>query len=85
MNSGFPPFWIEMSLASYLVVYIFHNREYECSNDSDFNTGNKCLTFVLLNQCYQYHKLSKAISKLYRSHPQLIKGLKTLLQQDILD
>ena len=39
-----------------------------CSHVDDFNTRNKCLTDKLLKQGYQYHKLRKPFSKLYRQH-----------------
>ena len=35
------------------------------SHDTDFNTRNK-LTAKLLNQCYWYYELRKAVSKFYR-------------------
>ena len=45
------------------------------------------LTAYLLKQGYRYHKIRKALSKLYHRHSGLIvkynTGLKTLLQQGI--
>ena len=53
------------------------------SDVDDFNTRNKVLTAKLLRQGYRYHKLSKAFSKFYRRHFDLVSkynvGLKTLL------
>ena len=58
-----------------------------CSHVDDFNTRNKCLTAKLLKQGYRYHKLSKAFSKFYRRHYELISkfnvGLKSLLHQGL--
>ena len=60
------------------------------SHVTDFNTRNKLLTAKLLNQGYQYHKLSKAFYKFYkfyRCHSDLVSefnvGLKPLLQQGL--
>ena len=57
------------------------------SDVDDFNTRNKVLTAKLLRQGYRYHKLSKAFSKFYRRHFDLVSkynvGLKTLLLQGI--
>ena len=57
------------------------------SHVTDFNTPNKLLAAKLLNQGYQYHKLSKAFFKFYRRHSDLISkfsvGLKSLLQQGL--
>ena len=54
-----------------------------CSHVDDCNTRNKCLTAKLLRQGYRYQKLSKAFSKFYRRHYELISkfnvGLKSLL------
>ena len=59
----------------------------ECSHLEYFNARNKCLTAKLLKQGYQYHKLRKAFSKLYRQHYELISkfnvGLKCLLHQGL--
>ena len=59
------------------------------SHVTDFNTRNKLLTVKLLNQGYRYHKLRKAFSKFYRRHSDLVSkfnvGLKSLLQQDLLE
>ena len=59
------------------------------SHVDDFNTRNKCLTAKLLKQGYRYHKLRKAFSKFYRRHYELISklyvGLKSLLQQGLLE
>ena len=56
------------------------------SHVTDFNNRNKFLTAKLLKQGYRYHKLSKAFSKFYRSHFELIEkyhvSLK-LMQQGI--
>ena len=58
-----------------------------CSHIEDFNVRYKCLTAKLLKQGYQYHKLRKAFSKLYRRHYELISkfkvGLKSLLHQGL--
>ena len=57
------------------------------SHATDFNTRNKLLTAKLLNQVYRYHKHSKAFSKFYRRHFDLVSkfnvGLKSLLQQGL--
>ena len=49
------------------------------------NTRNKLLTAELLNECYRYHKLCQAFSKIYKRHFDLVSkfsvGLKYLLQQ----
>ena len=45
------------------------------SHVTDFNNRNKFLTAKLLKHGYRYHKLSKAFSKFYRSHFELIKNL----------
>ena len=42
------------------------------SNADDFNTWNKVLTAKPLRQRYRYHKLRKALSKLYRWHFDLV-------------
>ena len=56
-----------------------------CSHVEDFNVRNKCLTAKLLKQDYRYHKLRKALSKIYRRHYELISkfnvGIKSLLHQ----
>ena len=46
-------------------VYILQHISFArvCSCVDDFNTRNKYLTFTLLKQGYQYHKLHKAFSK----------------------
>ena len=58
-----------------------------CSYNSEFNIRNHFLNANLFKQGYQYHKICKAISKLYHGHSELIVkytiDLKTLLQQDI--
>ena len=36
---------------------------------------NKCLTAILLQQGYRYHKLRKTFSKFYRIHYELIDAL----------
>ena len=60
------------------------------SHVADFNARNACsfdLTAKLLQQGYQYHKLRKTFSKLYRRHYELVSkfsvGLKTLLHQSL--
>ena len=57
------------------------------SHVADFNIRNELQTAKLLNQGYRYHKLSKAFSKFYRRHSDLVSkfniGLKSLLQQDL--
>ena len=54
---------------------------------TDFNNRNKFLTAKLLKQGYRYHKLSKAFSKFYHRHFELIEkyhvSLKKLMQQCI--
>ena len=54
---------------------------------ADFNTCNILLTQKLLKQGYQYHKLHKTFSKLYRRYYNLISkfvtGLKSLLHQGL--
>ena len=56
-----------------------------CSHVADFNTRNKSLTAILLQQGYRYHKLRKTFSKFYRRHYELVfkfnVGLKPLLHQ----
>ena len=42
------------------------------SHVADFNTLNKLLTQKLLKQGYQYHKLLKTFSKIYRLYNDLI-------------
>ena len=64
--------------------------EFRASNYvTDFNTRNKLLTQKLLKQGYQYHKLCKTFSKLYRRYYDLISkfqvGLKYLLSQGHLE
>ena len=58
-----------------------------CSIVDDFNNRNLFLTAKLLKQDYRYHKIRKAVSKLYHRHSDLIVkyniGLKTLLQRGI--
>ena len=58
-----------------------------CLHVDDFNNRNKFLTSKLLKQGYQYHKVTKAFSKFYNRHSELIVKynicLKTLLQQGI--
>ena len=44
-----------------------------CSHLDDFIARNKCLTAKLLKQGYQYHKLRKALSKVYRRHHEVSK------------
>ena len=57
------------------------------SHVADLNTRNKLLTQKLLKQGYQYHKLHKTFSKLYRRYYDLISkfqiGLKSLLRQGL--
>ena len=57
------------------------------SHVTDFNTRNKLLSAILLNQGYRYHKPLKAFSKFYRRHFGLVSkfsvGLKSLLQQGL--
>ena len=57
------------------------------SHVDDFNTRNKVLTAKLLRKGYKYHKLSKALSKFYRRHFDIVSkynvGLKTLLLQGL--
>ena len=57
------------------------------SHVNDFNNRNKFLSAKLLKQGYRYHKLSKAFSKFYRRHFELIGkysvSLKKLLKQSI--
>ena len=59
------------------------------SKVTDFNTRNKLLTAILLNQGYRYHKLRKAFSKFYRRHSDLVSkfnvGQKFLLPQGLLE
>ena len=59
-----------------------------CSNVSEFNNRNQCLTAKLLKQGYRYNKICKTFSKFYHRHSELIVkyniGLKTFLQQGIL-
>ena len=59
------------------------------SQVADFNTRNKLLTEELLKQGYQYHKLCKTFSKLYRRYYDLISkfeiGFKSLLRQELLE
>ena len=54
---------------------------------TDFNIRNKLLTQKLMKQGYQYHKLRKNFSKLYRRYYDLISnfqvGLKSLLRQGL--
>ena len=54
---------------------------------TDLNTRNQILTAKLLKQGYQYHKLRKMYSKLYRRHYDLVSkfntGFKSLLKQDL--
>ena len=68
------------------MVYIFLSLFILLECD-DFNNRNLFLTAKLLKQCYRYHKIRKAFSKLYYRHSELIVkyniGLKSLLQQDI--
>ena len=56
------------------------------SHVDDFHTRNNVLTAKLLRQGYRYHKLSKAFSKFYRRHFDVVCKynvvLKTLLLQD---
>ena len=58
-----------------------------CSHVADFSARNKCLTAKPLKQGNRYHKLSKAFSKFYRRHYELISkfnvGLKSLLHQGL--
>ena len=66
------------------MLYIFRNlfvlREYA----RYFNNRNQFLTAKLSKQCYQYHKIHKAFSKIYHRHLELIAkfniGLKILLK-----
>ena len=57
------------------------------SHVDDFNNRNRFLTAKLLKQGYRYHKLSKAFSKFYRRHFELIEKYhvspKKLMQQGI--
>ena len=57
------------------------------SHADDFNTRNNVLTAKLLLQGYRYHKLSKAFSKFYRRHFDIVSKynvvLKTLLLQGL--
>ena len=70
-------------------VYISQLIRYDrvSSHLADFNVRNKTLTAKLLQQEYPYHKLRKALSKLYHRHYELISkydtGLKTLLLQGL--
>ena len=54
---------------------------------TDFNTLNKLLTQKILKQGYQYHKLRKTFSKLYRRNYDLISkiqvGLKSFLRKGL--
>ena len=53
----------------------------------EFNTRNELFTHKLLLQGYQYHKLRKTFSKVYRQYFDLISkfqvGLKSLLRQGL--
>ena len=57
------------------------------SHVTDFKNRYKFLTAKLLKQGYRYHKLGKALSKVYRRHFELIEkyhvSLKKLMQQGI--
>ena len=54
---------------------------------ADFNARNKSLIAELFQQVYQYHKLRKTFSKVYRRHYELVSkfnaGLKQLLHQGL--
>ena len=56
---------------------------------TDFNTHNKLLTQILLNQGYQYYKLRKTFSKFYRRYYDFISKfhveLKSLLRHGLLE
>ena len=70
-------------------VYISHFLRFArvSSHVDDFNTRNKVLTAKHLRQGYRYHKISKAFSKFYRRHFDIVSkcnvGLKTLLLQGL--
>ena len=57
------------------------------SRVDDFNTRNKVLTAKLLRQRYRYNKISKAFSKFYRRHFDIVSKynveLKTLFLQGL--
>ena len=55
-------------------VYISHHIRFArvSSHVADFNARNRGLTAKLLRQGYQYHKLRKTFSKLYRRHYELV-------------
>ena len=57
------------------------------SHVTNFNTRYKLSTAKLVNQDYQYHKLCKAFSKIYKRRFDLVSkfnvGLKSLLQQGL--
>ena len=59
------------------------------SHVADFNTRNRLLTQKLLKQGYQYHKLRKTFSKIYRRYYDLISkfevGLKSVLCHGLLE
>ena len=70
-------------------VYISHFIRFAraSSHVDDFNTCNKILTAKLLRQGYRYHKICKALSKLYCRHFDIVSkynvGLETLLLQGL--
>ena len=45
-----------------------------CNHVTDVNARNKCLTAILLQHGYRYHKL-RTFSKFYRRHYELISKL----------
>ena len=83
---NFPFLDLDVPRSTYYGVYISKLIRFArvSSNVDDFKTRNNVLAAKLLRQRYRYQKLSKAFSKFYRRHFDLVSkynGLKTLLLQ----
>ena len=70
-----------ISLDVPLMVYIYLNLF--VFSVTDFNNRNEFLTAERLMQGYQYHKLRKTFSKLYRRHFELIEKYHVSLKKNL--
>ena len=86
---NFPHLDGEVPLAPSYGVYISQLVRYArvCSDVSDFNDRNLCLTEKLLHQGFRYHKLIKTFSKFYYRYVDLLRKFGStcmaLIQQGI--
>ena len=86
---NFPHLDGDVPLAPSYGVYISQLVRYArvCSDVSDFNDRNLCLTEKLLHQGFRYHKLIKTFSKFYYRYIDLLRKFgstcRALIQQGV--